>query len=81
VEKTGSYHSRAVQEKLAERLVNPRIPAAQLHGRKDQYKIKLRATGYRLVYLVEDETITVIVLGIGKRDGGQVYLNTADRSI
>ena len=69
------------KKKLAERLVNPRIPTAQLHGRKDQYKIKLRATGYRLVYLVEDETITVIVLGIGKRDGGQVYLNTADRSV
>lgn len=69
------------KKNLAERLVNPRIPAAQLHGRKDQYKIKLRATGYRLVYLVEDETITVIVLGIGKRDGGQVYLTTADRSV
>jgi len=69
------------KKKLAERLVNPRIPAAQLYGRKDQYKIKLRATGYRLVYLVEDETITVIVLGIGKRDGGQVYLTTADRSV
>jgi len=79
--KLGHTIREQFKKKLAERLVNPRIPAAQLHGRKDQYKIKLRATGYRLVYLVEDETITVIVLGIGKRDGGQVYLNAADRSV
>ena len=34
------------KKKLAERLVNPRIPAAQLSGRKDRYKIKLRTVGY-----------------------------------
>nr|CAC9200497.1 mRNA interferase RelE [Escherichia coli] len=28
---------------------NPRVPASQLHGRKDQYKIKLRGAGYRHV--------------------------------
>lgn len=49
-------HTLQVQfkKKLKERLENPRVPASQLHGRKDQYKIKLRGAGYRLVYRVED---------------------------
>ena len=44
-------HTLQVQfkKKLKERLENPRVPASQLHGRKDQYKIKLRGAGYRLV--------------------------------
>jgi mRNA interferase RelE/StbE len=33
----------------------------------DCYKIKLRAAGYRLVYQVEDKTVTVIVVAVGKR--------------
>ncbi len=47
-------HTLQVQfkKKLKERLENPRVPASQLHGRKDQYKIKLRGAGYRLVYRV-----------------------------
>ncbi|WP_413676806.1 type II toxin-antitoxin system RelE family toxin [Pantoea dispersa] len=67
------------KKKLVQRLENPRVPSAQLHGRKDQYKIKLRASGYRLVYLVQDETITVMVLGVGKREGSQVYADTEYR--
>ena len=38
------------KKKLAERLETPRIPSAKLHGSKDRYKIKLRSSGYRLVY-------------------------------
>jgi len=38
------------KKKLAERLVNPRVPSAQLSGRQNRYKIKLRTVGYRLVY-------------------------------
>ncbi|GKV95952.1 type II toxin-antitoxin system RelE/ParE family toxin [Pectobacterium aroidearum] len=64
------------KKKLVERLENPRVPSAQLHGRKDQYKIKLKSAGYRLVYLVQDETITVMVMGVGKREGSQVYSDT-----
>ena len=59
-------HTLQVQfkKKLKERLENPRVPASQLHGRKDQYKIKLRGAGYRLVYRVEDDIVTVTVIGI-----------------
>lgn len=59
--------------KLAERLLNPRVPADSLHGMPDHYKIKLRKAGYRLVYRVEDEVLIVLVLAIGKREGGEVY--------
>ncbi|MFK8257687.1 type II toxin-antitoxin system RelE/ParE family toxin [Erwinia sp. AnSW2-5] len=67
------------KKKLKERLENPRVPSAQLHGRKDQYKIKLKSAGYRLVYLVQDEVVTVVVLGMGKREGGTVYSETQGR--
>lgn len=67
-------------KKLRERLENPRVPASQLHGRKDQYKIKLRGAGYRLVYSVEDEIITVTVIGVGKRENDAVYKVTQHRS-
>lgn len=79
--KLGSPIREQFKKKLAERLENPRVPSAQLHGRKDQYKIKLKSAGYRLVYLVQDEVITVVVLGVGKREGNAVYHHTADRLI
>jgi mRNA interferase RelE/StbE len=39
----------------------------------DHYKIKLRQLGYRLVYHVDDNTITILVVAVGKRDRGDVY--------
>ncbi|MGL4726888.1 MAG: type II toxin-antitoxin system RelE family toxin [Scandinavium sp.] len=75
---------RTVQEqfkkKLRERLENPRVPASQLNGRKDQYKIKLRGAGYRLVYRVDEEIVTVVVIGVGKRENDDVYNATRLRS-
>lgn len=78
-DKLGHVVRDPFKKKLAERLENPRVPADQLHGRKDQYKIKLRKLGYRLVYLVEDDTITVFVLGVGKRSNNDVYNITSNR--
>lgn len=62
-----------LKNKLAERLANPRIPAAALAGMRDCYKIKLSHAGYRLVYRVDDETVFVTVIAVGKRDKLQVY--------
>ncbi len=59
--------------KLEERLSNPRIRSAALHGMRDCYKIKLRDAGYRLIYQVFDQTITVMVISVGRRDGGDAY--------
>ncbi len=74
-------HTLQVQfkKKLKERLENPRVPASQLHGRKDQYKIKLRGAGYRLVYRVEDDIVTVTVIGVGKRENDDIYNGGARR--
>jgi mRNA interferase RelE/StbE len=61
------------KKKLKERLDNSHIPSAALSGVKNIYKIKLRQLGYRLVYSVEDQTITVTVIAIGKRDRNEIY--------
>ena len=65
--------------KLRERLDTPHIISSRLSGMPNCYKIKLRATGYRLVYQVEDETVTVIVVAVGRRDRNLVYKVAAGR--
>lgn len=56
------------KNKLAERLENPRIPSAALSGMPDCYKIKLRSSGYRLVYRVDEDILYVTVIAVGKRE-------------
>ena len=46
--KLGADIRQQFARKLAERLINPRVPSARLSGLRDCYKIKLRAVGYRL---------------------------------
>ncbi|WP_455289062.1 type II toxin-antitoxin system RelE family toxin [Cupriavidus necator] len=65
--------------RLLERLASPRVPAAKLHGHPDRYKIKLRSVGYRLVYEVRDQQVTVLVVAVGKRERDAVYLAAAKR--
>ena len=67
------------KKKLAERLLNPFVPAAKLSGRENRYKIKLRAVGYRLVYEVIDSELVVVVIAVGKRENSLVYKKAADR--
>ena len=55
------------KKKLAERLIEPRIPASKLRGSSHRFKIKLRAAGFRLVYEVRDCEVLVLVMGVGKR--------------
>lgn len=69
-----------LKKKLAERLENPHVQADRLSGFSTAlYKIKLRSVGYRLVYEVNDDEITVLVLSVGKRDKLQVYENAINR--
>jgi mRNA interferase RelE/StbE len=65
--------------RLAERLENPKIPSARLHGPKPRYKIKLRNAGFRLVYEVRDQELLVLVVAVGKREPNQVYKAAAPR--
>ncbi|MBR0556552.1 type II toxin-antitoxin system RelE/ParE family toxin [Ciceribacter sp. L1K23] len=66
--------------KLAERLQNPKLPSARLHGVKERYKIKLRNAGYRLVYEVRDRELLVLVVAVGKRERNEVYKAAARRT-
>jgi mRNA interferase RelE/StbE len=59
---------------LAERLQNPKVPSARLHGSKERYKIKLRSAGYDLVYQVRDKELMVLVVAVGKRERNAVYM-------
>jgi len=45
----------------------------------DCYKIKLRASGYRLVYQVIDKQVVVLVLAVGKRERSEVYQTAKQR--
>jgi mRNA interferase RelE/StbE len=72
-DKLGATLREQFKKKLAERLTRPRVQADALRGMPDHYKIKLRAAGYRLVYRVEDERITVVVVAVGKRERSEVY--------
>ena len=71
----------AEEDKLAKVLEQPRIEANRLHGLPDCYKIKLRASGYRLVYQVQDERVVVFVVAVGKREREQVYLDAGSRMV
>ncbi len=68
-----------LKKKLKERLQSPHVEASLLYGFENHYKIKLRASGYRLVYKVIEKEIVVIVIAVGKRDKGQVYKKAAQR--
>ncbi|MDO9068801.1 MAG: type II toxin-antitoxin system RelE/ParE family toxin [Deltaproteobacteria bacterium] len=67
------------KERLAERLIVPRVESARLAGLPDCYKIKLRDAGYRLVYQVSDALLIVVVIAVGKRENNQVYRNARKR--
>lgn len=67
------------KKKLIERLKNPHVTAARLSGRGNRYKIKLRSSGYRLVYEVNDNEIVLLVIAIGKRTRNEIYIIANNR--
>jgi mRNA interferase RelE/StbE len=78
-QKLGSTVRDQFKRKLVERLEMPRVPADALHGLEHHYNIKLRSSGYRLVYRVEDRIVTVTVVAVGKRERSAVYVAAAAR--
>jgi mRNA interferase RelE/StbE len=71
--KLGATIRDQFEKKLTERLEHPRVPKDALSSFQDHYKIKLRDAGYRLIYRVDDETVTVLVVSIGKRERSEAY--------
>ena len=68
-----------LKKKLADRLVEPRVPAARPSGKRDRCKMKLKSLGYRLVYEVRGAELVVLVVAVGKRERNAVYRRAADR--
>ncbi|AUT94476.1 type II toxin-antitoxin system RelE/ParE family toxin [Citrobacter europaeus] len=73
----------AIQQQFAKKLKkcceNPHVPSAKLRGIKDCYKIKLRTSGFRLVYQVIDDTLVIAVVAVGKRERSEVYNLASER--
>lgn len=69
------------KKKIEKILENPHIPSARLSGfgLNECYKIKLRQSGYRLVYQVIGDRLSVIVIGVGKRERSQNYREAKTR--
>ncbi len=61
------------KKKLEERLKSPHVISARISGDIHLYKIKLRQSGYRLVYQVDDHVVRVTVISVGKRERNAVY--------
>ncbi|WP_336232848.1 type II toxin-antitoxin system RelE/ParE family toxin [Citrobacter farmeri] len=78
-QKLGETVKNQFRKKLAEVLSHPRIPSARLHDFPDCYKIKLKASGFRLVYQVKDAQVLILVIAIGKREKSAAYQNTDKR--
>lgn len=74
---------KAIQQQFAKKLKkcceNPHVPSAKLRGIKDCYKIKLRTSGFRLVYQVIDDTLVIAVVAVGKRERSEVYNLASER--
>ncbi len=79
-EKLDSPIQSQFKKKLKERLQEPHIKASRLSGFENHYKIKLRSSGYRLVYEVSDQEICVMVIAVGKRDKSEVYRQAQQRT-
>jgi len=78
--KTDKSIQSQMKKKLVKRLENPHVPSARLSGFRNHYKIKLRASGYRLVYEVIDKEVSVLVIAVGKRDKSIIYRKAKKRN-
>ncbi len=68
------------KKQLAKRLLAPHVASAKLRGDlQNTYKIKLRDSGYRLVYEVIELRLVVVVVAVGRRDHDEVYLVASKR--
>lgn len=77
--KLDSSIQEQLKKKLKGRLISPHVPSNKLSDFENHYKIKLRASGYRLAYEVIDNEISVLVVAIGKREKNSVYRNAKKR--
>ncbi|ENN8378728.1 type II toxin-antitoxin system RelE/ParE family toxin [Providencia rettgeri] len=74
---------KSIQSQFAKQLIkrceNPHFVSAKLKNMPNCYKIKLRASGFRLVYQVIDGVLIIAVVAVGKRERSQVYNLASER--
>ncbi|QDW32674.1 type II toxin-antitoxin system RelE/ParE family toxin [Yersinia sp. KBS0713] len=74
---------KTIQQQFAKKLKkcsdNPHTESARLRSMKNCYKIKLRSSGFRLVYEVIDDILIIAVVAVGKRERNEVYQLASDR--
>ncbi|WP_060478287.1 type II toxin-antitoxin system RelE family toxin [Pseudomonas monteilii] len=80
-QKLGDTVRQQLKRKLASVLLNPRVEANRLDSLANCYKIKLRSSGYRLIYQVVDQEVVVFVVAVDKRERGQAYRKAAERVV
>ena len=68
------------KKKLSKRLEHPMVGADRVSGLENAYKIKLRTVGLRMVYVVDEQTTTLTVYAVGKRDKEKVYRKAKERN-
>ena len=69
-----------LDKKLRKRLEAPRVTASRLAGiLSDCYSIKDDKSSMRLIYKVDDEALTVLVLSVGKRANLAAYRKAEER--
>lgn len=66
---------RQLSLKLEERRRQPELLAHRLRKLPNCYRIKLRASGVRLVYQVRKDVLVILVLSVGARDQEEAYLS------
>ena len=72
-DKLDSNNKDQFKKKLIKRLIKPDIQKDRLGDMRNCYKIKLRTSGYRLVYEIIEDKLVVKVIAVGKRDKERVY--------
>jgi mRNA interferase RelE/StbE len=81
-DKLDSTIKEQFKKQLAKRLSTPHVPSALLSKNLEGcYKIKLRSSGYRLVYEVIEQRVTVLVIAVGRRDKEAAYAQAATRVV
>lgn len=78
-EKLDSTIKQQFKKKIKQRLTTPHIPSARLNGLENCYKIKLKSSGFRLVYQVFDKILVITVIAVGKRNRNRVYKKASTR--
>jgi mRNA interferase RelE/StbE len=68
------------KKKLKKLQENPYIEPARLHGDlAGCFKIKLRASGFRLIYQVLDKEVVIWIIAVGRRENEQAYAVASKR--